>query len=68
MHRGYGGDMGKQQPEPRRFTDPPMPLDDGYAVDDTPETGENWLDAFNRGTREQVKQWIDVAKAKAGEP
>jgi hypothetical protein len=60
--------MGKQQPAPKRFTDHPITLDDGYAVDDTPKPGENWLDAFNRGTREQVKQWIDAAKPKPGEP
>lgn len=51
-----------------RFTDPPIPLDDGYRVNDQPRAGENWLDAFNRGTRKQVEQWLNVGKPKADGP
>lgn len=60
--------MEKPRSAPKRFTDPPIPLDDGYKVNDTPKKGEDWLDAFNRGTREQVEQWLDAAKPKSGEP
>ena len=55
--------MDKPQRKNRRFTDPPLPMEDGYSANGTPRKDESWLDAFNRGTREQVNQWIDATKA-----
>lgn len=47
--------MNKDQAD-RRYSDPPLPLDDGRQPLTSPLPGEHWLDAYNRETQAQSQR------------